>query len=443
MGFGDDEVTDLTMGLANLGDHSRGVLGLQVTGRDGDTFIQQLVDQNHVKSSAYAFSLNKDSMSGDLLVGAVDTSAFDKPLQRLRPQQPFNSKWRFAVYMSSLKYKPRGGESLEDLGSQQSLPLIRIRPTDMLSSLPIGIAQTIYTVAGAEYDRTSGLATIPCSGAKSSADELVLGLGETGNATVRVSFSDLVIPREMFPPDAADLDLKNDTCLFAIQSASHTGNPEYADSGWWYLGGVLLQNTYMVFDLVNYEVALAQARFSDKKGSTPDIESFSEYGSKIPQSEDAEPPDCSDYWECRDDSDLPGSSYEHTKYHLPSWAIVLIVLGGAAVLGILVTITWCLWRRGSCCFKGRKKTVETRRIAAWGMEPIQLPQPPPPYVSGTMPPQFSPSDGTAHSADRATNADNPRAMASADALEPPPYSQAAESPAPPSETTQTNNSSAR
>lgn len=52
----------------------------------------------------------------------------------------------------------------------------------------------------------------------------------------------------MFPPDAANLNLAKDTCLFYIQSASHTCSPEY------------------VFDLVDDEVALAQARLSDKKG---------------------------------------------------------------------------------------------------------------------------------------------------------------------------------
>lgn len=436
MKFGEVDITDLTMGLAHLGDYSRGVLSLRVSGKGGYTVLQRLVEQNHAKSFAYSFSLDKDATSGNLLIGAVDTSAFDRPLQRLESRRGGSSYGGFATYLWSLKYTPRGGGGLEELGSQEALPLIRIRPTDILSNLPIDMAKAIYAVAGAEYDETSGLATIPCSGANSSADELVLGLGHEGNATVRVSFSDLVIPREVFPPDAAKLNRAEDRCLFAIQSTSRKGVSHHSSSGWWSLGGVLLRNTYMVFDLLNGELAIAQARFSDK-GSASDIESFSEYGSQIPQSEAAEL--CSGYLGCPDNLPGPGSSDEPDSHRLSGGAILLIVIGVVAALGISALIVWCLWRRGSCCFKGMRKTAETRRVATWGMDPIQLSRPPPPYVPGAMSPPPPPFDETASTANGATAAAGLVAVSSTEALQPPPYDHAAGPPVPSSETNHTNN----
>lgn len=427
MGFGDDEITDFSMGLGTSGDFSQGVLALGISRLTGYSLLEQLVEQNHANSRAYSFSLDRNAMSGNLLFGAVDTSAFDKPFQRIRAQPALSSYKGLAVDLSSVRYKPRGGGHLEDLGPQKDLPRIRIQPTEMLSNFPSGLAKTIYTVAGAEYDSISGLATTLCSGAKSSAEELVLGLGDNGNATIRVSFADLIIPREMVPPDAANVNQTDDTCLFAIQSISHTGNPDYADSGWWSIGGILLRNTYMAFDLVNHEVALAPARFSDREGSTGNVKSFSGYGSRIPQSEDAEPPVCSD-WTCRDDSDLPSSGYVPSKYRLPSTTIVLIVLPTVAVLGISVSIMWCLWRRGSCCFRGRKKMAGARRAPAWTMAPIHPPRPPPPYAPGTISPQLPRFDGTAPAGDGAATAVSSAYWAPGEPLQPPSYDQAANPP---------------
>lgn len=441
MKFGDEEITDVTIGLAHLGDYSRGVLGLQVSETDGYTVLERLVEQNHAKSFAYSFSLDKDATSGSLLIGAVDTSAFDKPLQRLGSRRGPSSYGEFVTYLWSLRYTGRGVGGLEDLRSQESLALLRIRPTDMISNLPMDIAKTIYTVAGAAYDETSGLATIPCSGAKGTTDELVLGLGHQGNTTVRVSFSDLVIPREVFPPDAAKLNRTEDTCLFAIQSASSKDGFDRSSSGWWSLGGVVLRNTYMVFDLVNDELAFAQARFSDKKGSTSDIESFSEYGSQIPQSEAAEL--CYGYVGCPDNFPGPNSSDEPDNHRLSGGTILLIVLGVVGALAISALIVSCLWRHGSCCFKGMRKTAEARRLAAWGMDPIQLSRPPPPYVPGTMSPHPPPFDETAPTADAATATPGSVAVSSTEVLQPPPYDQASRPPAPTLEANHTNNPSGR
>ncbi|KAL2112933.1 hypothetical protein VUR80DRAFT_6055 [Thermomyces stellatus] len=346
---GDVEAEGLGMGLGRNGnaDLTRGELSIGPTVAKEHSLVEKLIEGSVINSAAFSFRLDDVyGTSGNLLFGAVDTSAFDGPLQRISSRHEESAYVGFPVDFSILNYTSSSSGDPEVLAPQNDLPLILVRPTDMLTNLPSALARKIWHLAGATYDENSGYATIPCSGGTaSSASELILGLGVYGNATARVPFEDLVIPYDIAPIGSGSDD---DMCVFAIQSRSSTGELSDDEDGPWALGGVVLQNTYVVFDLVNDEVAFAPVRATDGGSPTETIVPFSSYGAEIPHSEDADgsPPDLDSPYPNRD-SPLRGIT-----------AIILMILG--VLLGVvgLVALLWFCWRRGYCCFRGRRKPKE-------------------------------------------------------------------------------------
>ncbi|KAL1844745.1 hypothetical protein VTK73DRAFT_1876 [Phialemonium thermophilum] len=65
-------------------------------------------------------------------------------------------------------------------------------------------------------------------------------------------------------------------CVFGVQNSSM--------EGYYLLGGGLLRRSYLVFDLVNQEVAVAAAKFASSSSATPTIVEFASYGALVPSS---------------------------------------------------------------------------------------------------------------------------------------------------------------
>ncbi len=79
-----------------------------------------------------------------------------------------------------------------------------------------------------------------------------------GNATIRVSFDDLIVPHSLASLSSGSNNTSDDEdrCLFAIQTNADSTNID-TDYGDWSLGAIVLRNTYTVFDFVNEEIAFA------------------------------------------------------------------------------------------------------------------------------------------------------------------------------------------
>lgn len=332
------------MGLASNGFNYRGELAIGPSVEYGRSLVEYLIDDSVIQSAAFSFWLGgEDGDAGNLLFGAVDTSAFEAPLQRISTRSDESYYVGFPVDFSILNYTSSPDSDPEVIAPQNDLPLILVQPTDMITNLPSSIAKKIWHLAGAKYDRDYQQATISCSGGSSPDSELIIGLGVNGNATARVSFKDLVIPRDVSPIGSSSDD--DDTCMFAIQSRSSTGDLSDDEYEPWALGGVVLQNTYVVFDLVNDEVALAPVR-----SGTGEVVPFPSYGAEIPHSEEADPISYSDGYPY--DYDRPGNG---TSFPILLIIVILLAVGGFISF---ITLMFCCWYRGWCCCKGRRKKME-------------------------------------------------------------------------------------
>ena len=213
------QLIEIRMGLCRSGTFTQGELAI---GYSRGSPLQMLdEDADAISSVAYSLWLNSDMASGNLLLGAVDTSAFEPPLKRIRWRrvEESASDESFRVELSLLNYTKSSREPEGVVPQDDLLPVIMIRPTDMITNLPGALAEKIWDLAGAIYEEQFGLATIPCEGRDGGEDELIFGLGPKRNVTVRVSFNDLIIPHDMAPIDRGS---NRKRCVFAVQSTYYS-----------------------------------------------------------------------------------------------------------------------------------------------------------------------------------------------------------------------------
>lgn len=322
--LGDVEMTSVDLGIALNTYLDTGFFGLGTPWQVGSryaprtTMIDEMVDQGHIGSQAFSIHAeDNDDAIGSILFGAVDRSKFDGPLQRI---QASAAKEKFATTEStgyldlSTSYitnvsamwavkepgeKPRQYVSTEQGGSFYAA----IDPTFALSNVPDYVARPIYEQVSPQIWSNIGMRTVHCN--RTDLDMTVaIELGGEGGYRLNVTMQDLVVPADVWHID--DADFGETHCLFGIQSMSRsTGNTRtfrYDGGSYvpqWVIGGMLLRNTYTVFDAVNKEVSLAPLK-SDLGGKA-DIVAFERSGEHAPESSFVGFEEC--FKNCEEDGD--------------------------------------------------------------------------------------------------------------------------------------------
>ena len=367
------------MGLVQDGFFSftRGELAIGPAADTERSITYRLAERAYTSTPAFSFWFDDaDAKSGNLLFGAVDTSAFEGPLQLIDARSSESRYHGLPVDFSILNYTSPSGGDPSVIAPQNDLPLILIHPTTMLTNLPATIAQKIWDLAGATYDEPSGIATIPCAGGNGSAwdSELIFGMGIYGKATARVAVADLVIPNDVAPLSDGD------TCYFGIQSMGDDGELSDDAYGPWTIGGFVLRNTYVVFDLYNEQVAFAPVR-ADASSADGGVLTFSAYGATVPESEAADGGDdgCAS-WGC--ERTMPGDPPRSAVLSIT--ALVLMVVALVLVLAISCTSVWFCWYKGYCCWRGRRKPKDPPAVPQSGAIAEKV------IYAGEMPPGLPP-----------------------------------------------------
>lgn len=251
--FGGTTINDLQFGIGYQSTSSQGILGIGYAanevqvGRAGlspyDNLPAKMAALGKIKSNAYSLWLNDlDANTGSILFGGVDTEQFEGELKTLPIQAEGAIYAEFLITLTGLSM----GDSV--IASNQALPVL-LDTGSSLTYLPDEMVQTIYDAVAAQYDATEGAAYISCSAANS-------------NATMRFTFSEPVIAVAM---NELVLDLVtasgkrptfkdgSDACLFGIAPAG---------TGTHVLGDTFLRSAYVVYDLANNEISLAQTTFN-------------------------------------------------------------------------------------------------------------------------------------------------------------------------------------
>ena len=211
-----------------------------------------------------------DASTGNLLFGGIDTAKYTGDLVKVRVYKDPNTGTysSFIVALTSIQAVSSSGS---DTLTSTSFPIPAVLDSGTtLTYVPQDVAEEIWKEAGAVYNDEAGIALIPCSQALSGG-HFAFGFGGPDGASITVGMDELVMDLSTEEVTFPSGKYKGqDACAFGIQNT--TGYP-------YLLGDTFLRSAYVVYDLVNNEIALAQTDFN---ATDSNIVAFPSSGAPIP-----------------------------------------------------------------------------------------------------------------------------------------------------------------
>jgi len=199
-------------------------------------------------------------MRGSILFGGVDTAKFHSSLIVLPVQKSSSDSYTdFTVALSSVSLTDASGKVAF---SQTSLTLPVILDSGTTATyLPDSVVNPIISGAGAINDPDLGL-IVPCSLGSSPAN-FSFGFGGTGGPSIDVPFGEFVNP--IFLQDGSQPKFKKSKefiCGFGLLSSG---------AGPILFGDTFLRSAYVVYDLTNNQIAMAQTKFNATSSNVLEI----------------------------------------------------------------------------------------------------------------------------------------------------------------------------
>lgn len=206
---------------------------------------QKLVDDGTIKSNAYSLWLNDlDASTGNILFGGVDTEKYHGELKTIPILQEQGVYAEFIISLTSLK------TDNATLFSNQNVPVLLDSGTS-LTYLPNDVVTTLYKKYDAQYDSRQGTAFVDCDLANQSGH---LEFSFSG-ANITVPLNELVI--------VGAISRGQPVCILGIAPAGNSVS---------ILGDTFLRSAYVVYDLSNNQISLAQTNFNATKSDIQEIQ---------------------------------------------------------------------------------------------------------------------------------------------------------------------------
>lgn len=229
--------------------------------------VSQLKKSGKIRTRSYSLWLNDvDATSGSILFGGVDTSKYTAPLLGLPIVGSNSSEYskldRLTVEFTSLSLSDKKGTN--KLGSDDFVLPALLDSGTTVTQLQADLTQAVWDSIGAvvdpEIDPTTPFVACDLTNAQAS---YIFAFGGDNGPKINVSVSQLVTP-------VPGLRFKDgtDACQFGI---------EKSPDGTIILGDTFLRSAYVVYDLDNKQIAMANTNLN---GGAPNIQEIS--GSSIP-----------------------------------------------------------------------------------------------------------------------------------------------------------------
>ena len=255
--FGGQTVEDLQFGIGYTSSSPEGILGIGYTinevavGRAGlepyPNLPQKLKDDGAIKSNAYSLWLNDlDASTGSILFGGVDTDKFDGELQTLPIIPERGTYAEFIIALTGMGQNGNNGSIFEN----QNVPVL-LDSGSSLMYLPDQVASALYQTFDAQYDSSQGAAFVDCDLANQQGS---IDFDFSG-VKISVPLNELVI--------TAAISRGRPVCIFGVGPAGDSLSV---------LGDTFLRSAYVVYDLSNNEISLAQTNFNATSSSIKEIE---------------------------------------------------------------------------------------------------------------------------------------------------------------------------
>lgn len=277
-------VTNMTMGLGTETTIPYGLLGVGYSLNEAIVGTAEslaaayqnlpalMMNQGLIATNAYSLWLNDlDASTGSILFGGIDTQKFVGNLTRVpivknNVTDQYDS---FIVTLTSIQAVSSSGT--DRLTSHQDPIKVVLDSGTTLSYLPTDIAQEIWRETGAMYSASTGLAVIPCKMQRSTG-YFNFTFGGASGPTVKVPMDELVLDLVVSGPAPTFTSGEyqgEDACEFGIQNTTGTN----------LLGDTFLRSAYVVYDLVNNEIGIAQTDFNATESN---IVAFASQGAVVP-----------------------------------------------------------------------------------------------------------------------------------------------------------------
>ncbi|EEP78278.1 hypothetical protein UREG_03123 [Uncinocarpus reesii 1704] len=268
--FGGVTLDDFQFAVGYQSTSREGVLGIGFTSNEVQAvrndqppypnLPQALVDAKLINSNAYSIWLNDlDASKGEILFGGVNKAKFHDSLKSVPVVSRRTGYQDLAVALTGLSVKTADGEQRFP---SANFPFSVVLDTgSSLCYLPNAIVADIYDAVSAVYDSQFGAAYVPCDIASTKAD-LVFTFSEPN---ISVGMDELVInPGPNRNGETLQFDDGTDACIFGIAPAQGSVS---------ILGDTFLRSAYVVYDLENEEISLAQTRFNTSDSEILEIQS--------------------------------------------------------------------------------------------------------------------------------------------------------------------------
>ncbi|KAF4223719.1 hypothetical protein CNMCM6457_000001 [Aspergillus fumigatiaffinis] len=260
--IGGSTLKNLQFGIGYSSSSSEGVLGIGYpsnevqVGRYGKDAYPNLpramVDQGLIKSNAYSLWLNDlESSTGSILFGGVNTEKYLGELQTL-PIQKVNGRYsEFVIALTGVAFD---SESHHKTYSSDALPAaVLLDSGSSLTYLPDSIVENIYRDLNVAYEPSSGVGYLPCNLA-----------GNNMNITYTFSSPNITVMIDELLLDAGDIRFRDGAraCIFGIVPAGDSTAV---------LGDTFLRSAYVVYDIANHEISIANTNFNSTKDNILEI----------------------------------------------------------------------------------------------------------------------------------------------------------------------------
>ncbi|KAK7424997.1 hypothetical protein QQZ08_008393 [Neonectria magnoliae] len=250
---GDIKIENLQFGVGYESTSDQGVLGIgydvneaQVDRTGGSAYKNlpaKMAADGLIASNAYSLWLNDlSSQTGTILFGAVDRAHYEGDLITVPIEKNDGVYSDFFIALTGLSF---GSTIIDD---NIALAVLLDSGTS-LTYLPESITDVIFEQVDAVYQEANGVAFVSCSLASEPGN---LTFKFSDPAEIVVPISELVIDYLEITGRQLAFDDGSEACMFGIAPSSGTN----------VLGDSFLRSAYIVFDLENNEISLAQSNFN-------------------------------------------------------------------------------------------------------------------------------------------------------------------------------------
>ena len=209
-----------------------------------------------------------EATTGSVLFGGIDTARYTGNLIAVDVYHPPDQDaTSFTVAFTSLSATSSSGSDQLTPSGYAEAAILDSGTT--ITLLPDDVIDSVYAELGATLSQELGGAIVPCS-LSSNTGTLNYGFGGPGGPVIKVAMSQLVLPLGSVAGGIPTYSNGETICQLGIQAAGQM--PVL-------FGDTFLRSAYVVYDLDNNQIALAQTDFN---ATDSNIVAFPSLGAAIP-----------------------------------------------------------------------------------------------------------------------------------------------------------------